>query len=769
LKKVLILCLFAFCFASAAKKSLAVMPCVGDFDAKGLERLRNKIEEVTRAVLPSADFRMIPYKNVQEEIGDEALFNACKEGGVCFGDLAGRVNADYGAWCMVNKYSNKFIFTFQLYSVREKDLIHTKEYDSYNPKNIDDMIEIIKKEVPIVISEKIPGVKISKTPSPAIAGGISGVQTTGGSYELEGGKRYLINLSTEPVGAVLSFNGVPDSRCSKTPCKIELSAGNVRIIANLEQYEIADTTVSIKQNNQSINIKLKANFGVLEIKPAYSDGIGKDKQWNLSINDKPYSLGEVRLNPNKYKVKLNHECYENIGFDVGINKDKREIFDMASKIALKKGGLDLSVERNGEPASEPVFVNGKQVGETPFSGAVPLCAKIEIGKNKEVVGVKLKYNEKVKHTHKGAESQEGKYLTDSRDGKKYKIVKIGTQTWMAENLNYSGKNDDIGSCYEKNPKNCEKYGRLYDGNTAMKACPAGWHLPSDKEWDILENFAGGQKIAGKKLKTKNGWNNRDDGSSGNGTDDFGFSALPGGSFGDYGRFDYVGRIGLWWNSSESGSYYSHSRSVRYDYEYADYSRIDERYLLSVRCIKDNNAAPSIKGNTFTDPRDGKVYKTAKIGAQTWMAENLKYNAENSKCAGNCGSDGQLYNWETAKRSCPKSWHLPSKEEWETLVNFAGGKDIAGKKLKASKGWSFIGTSGGGTDDYGFTARPRGLIGCGRKNCSEQPLVRDDCDHWWSDYGDDDQAFGWFICKKNDWTSLSSFAATYLLSVRCIKD
>jgi len=186
--------------------------------------------------------------------------------------------------------------------------------------------------------------------------------------------------------------------------------------------------------------------------------------------------------------------------------------------------------------------------------------------------------------------------------------------------------------------------------------------------------------------------------------------------------------------------------------------------------KADNTPPKIQqGNLLTDTRDGKEYRTVVIGKQTWMAENLKYNAEGSKCAGFCGRDGQLYNWETAKRSCPKSWHLPSKEEWETLVNFAGGKDIAGKKLKASKGWSFIGSSGGGTDDYGFTALPRGLIGCGRNNCSEQPLVRNDCDHWWSDYGDDDQAFGWFICKKNDWTSLSSFGATYLLSVRCIKN
>jgi hypothetical protein len=170
----------------------------------------------------------------------------------------------------------------------------------------------------------------------------------------------------------------------------------------LEQYETADTAVSIKQNNQNINIKLKPNFGVLEIKPAYLDGIGKDKEWSLAINGKPYSLGEVRLSQNKYAVKLNHECYENIGFEAGINKGKREVFDMAGNITLKKGGLDLRAEQNGEPVSEPVFVNGKQAGETPFSGSVPICTKVEIGKGRERVDVVLRYNEKVKHTHKAA-------------------------------------------------------------------------------------------------------------------------------------------------------------------------------------------------------------------------------------------------------------------------------------------------------------------------------------------------------------------------------
>jgi len=88
----------------------------------------------------------------------------------------------------------------------------------------------------------------------------------------------------DPQGAGLSFNGVPVSNCLKSPCRVELPEGDVRILAALEQYETADTTVSIKQNNQSVNIQLKSNFGILEIRTAYLDGVDNRKQWSLSIN-----------------------------------------------------------------------------------------------------------------------------------------------------------------------------------------------------------------------------------------------------------------------------------------------------------------------------------------------------------------------------------------------------------------------------------------------------------------------------------------------------
>jgi len=116
-------------------------------------------------------------------------------------------------------------------------------------------------------------------------------------------------------------------------------------------------------------------------------------------------------------------------------------------------------------------------------------------------------------------------FADARDGKKYKSVKIGTQTWMAENLNYEVKGffvKGVNKCYENKESNCDKYGRLYDWNTAKTACPKGWHLPSKEEWETLTAAIGGEKTEGKHLKAKSGWNK-----DGNGLDSYGFSALPG--------------------------------------------------------------------------------------------------------------------------------------------------------------------------------------------------------------------------------------------------
>jgi uncharacterized protein (TIGR02145 family) len=180
-------------------------------------------------------------------------------------------------------------------------------------------------------------------------------------------------------------------------------------------------------------------------------------------------------------------------------------------------------------------------------------------------------------------SVSGGVLTDTRDGKKYKTVKIGSQIWMAENLNYAANGS---KCYDNKPENCKKYGRLYDWTTAMKVCPSGGHLPRKSEYEMLDKAV---STSGKKLKAKSGWNNYKSGWNnyeGNGMDEYGFSALPGGYGGSGGSFSNVGDRGYWWSASEDDSDFAYGRYMRNDAGYAYWGSNDKDRLFSVRCVQD---------------------------------------------------------------------------------------------------------------------------------------------------------------------------------------
>jgi uncharacterized protein (TIGR02145 family) len=170
-------------------------------------------------------------------------------------------------------------------------------------------------------------------------------------------------------------------------------------------------------------------------------------------------------------------------------------------------------------------------------------------------------------------------FVDDRDGKAYKYVTIGEQTWMAENLRYETSNT---KCYDDNPDNCEIFGILYNWNAANAACPLGWHLPNDAEWNALINFAnaGGGSVAARLKANSELW------VSGKGTDNFGFTALPGGYYRFTGYFWEIGEIAAFWSAtagSAAGS--AHLRFLKYD----NRADLDGLYTnnswVNVRCIR----------------------------------------------------------------------------------------------------------------------------------------------------------------------------------------
>ncbi|WP_295054431.1 fibrobacter succinogenes major paralogous domain-containing protein [uncultured Fibrobacter sp.] len=177
-------------------------------------------------------------------------------------------------------------------------------------------------------------------------------------------------------------------------------------------------------------------------------------------------------------------------------------------------------------------------------------------------------------------------FTDPRDGQSYDVVKIGSLTWMAENLNYE---TETSACPDGDSRNCKRLGRLYSWADAKTVCPEGWRLPTKSDFAQLLT----QPNAGAALKSRDGWFKK-----GNGTDDFGFNALPAGYRGAIsksddgtisgGKFDGIGGYAYFWSATEdpenpeSNAYYLF---LAFNSKSASVNSFSKNDLRSVRCVQ----------------------------------------------------------------------------------------------------------------------------------------------------------------------------------------
>lgn len=175
---------------------------------------------------------------------------------------------------------------------------------------------------------------------------------------------------------------------------------------------------------------------------------------------------------------------------------------------------------------------------------------------------------------------------DPRDNHVYRIVKIGNQTWFAQNLQYAGP---VGSsrCHSDDYIQCDVYGRLYQRDKAMTACPTGWHLPSLDEWKVLFEYVGGTNVAGIKLKSRSNWVLQENFEKYAGTDEYNFSILPAsfatatGVYGSTIKFD-----SHLWTSSVDADGYNMMVYFLHGMGGVGISNVSEDMYMSVRCLKD---------------------------------------------------------------------------------------------------------------------------------------------------------------------------------------
>jgi len=192
------------------------------------------------------------------------------------------------------------------------------------------------------------------------------------------------------------------------------------------------------------------------------------------------------------------------------------------------------------------------------------------------------------------------------DGNYYKAVMIGNQIWMTENLKVthyrngdaiSLVNDNTAWCnlttgaycnYNNDVNIATTYGRLYNWYTVVDSrnlCPAGWHVPSNAEWDTLVTYLGGFSVARGKMKETgtSHWNSPNTGA----TNESGFTALPGGSRHESsGSFEYIGTMGYWWSTTEYSSVNAWIRNLVHGDANAYTAGSSKKMGFSVRCLKD---------------------------------------------------------------------------------------------------------------------------------------------------------------------------------------
>jgi len=198
-------------------------------------------------------------------------------------------------------------------------------------------------------------------------------------------------------------------------------------------------------------------------------------------------------------------------------------------------------------------------------------------------------------------------------------------------------------------------------------------------------------------------------------------------------------------------------------------------VIVINCNKDENPIGSVGEitGTFTDGRDNHVYKWVTIGTQTWITENLAYKPSSSNYwaydndESNVAVYGYLYSWEITQTIAPTGWHLPSRDEWRTLVSFLGGDDMAYIKL-VEAGTSHWGNPNDATNESGFTALPAGYFD--QRNNEFRGLGT------WTDYfssteysGDSESTMGLALNQNFKDASVEGWPKKIASSIRLIKD
>jgi len=329
------------------------------------------------------NFTIMTRENINVMLPPGKSIEDCE--GSCLAETGKNIAADYVSQGRITMVGSSLAISVEMYETAGNKLISSFNGKGANAAELEQVIKTQSEE----FFKKIKN-----------AGTGWGEFSADAAFAFQATQKVIVELNSEPVGAVPSVDGKAVPKCTSTPCKVLLEAGQHRFVMSKEHYDDTELTVDIVSNNQQVNIELAPIYGFLNVTTKLIAGVGSPEDVNVTVDgESEKKVKDILLDQGPHKVVVSHPCYDPSFFNVAIEKLKTTTIE--KEFVRGIGGLELSAERNNEPFVTNVYVDGAFIGKTPFSGTVPLCSKITVGDSTytEEVNANLKWHEVAKVAH----------------------------------------------------------------------------------------------------------------------------------------------------------------------------------------------------------------------------------------------------------------------------------------------------------------------------------------------------------------------------------
>ena len=374
--------------ALAVAKYVAVLETISERDLLTLQERQYLTDilrgQAVRALPAEQNWTIMTRENINVMLPPGKSIEDCE--GSCLAETGKNIAADFVAQARISKFGNSLAISAEIYETAGNKLIASF---AGRGESVDDLEKIIKEQ-------SVPFFKKVRGDSWSGGGGIGDFSTVD-AFSFQGNQKFIVEIETQPKGAIPTVDGKAIPKCTSTPCKVQIEAGEHRLVVSKDRFDDADTLIMVKANNQKFVIALVPNVGFVDLKPSLVRLEHGKHPFHVEIDGERAKVGKTELVPGIHAVKISHKCYDPLEFKVAVQKGKVETFSNPLKEGI--GGLELEVEKDGEPVIVPVFVDGKEVGSSPYSGEVPVCADIAVGEDRQVVPVELKWHEVVKTSY----------------------------------------------------------------------------------------------------------------------------------------------------------------------------------------------------------------------------------------------------------------------------------------------------------------------------------------------------------------------------------